>query len=211
MTLSETEIVEVKKDIQQFVSTMPMKVANKEESQAAQAAMTTVRKEKKRREDEFKEKILNHSKKAYDVAKATWDAHKRVLADLLQPFKDWEEQTNANILTFETKERARIRKEQEEENRKYHERIAKAEAKGKEPESVRPPKLVQEAPKTLKAEAGAFTVKEIKELVVFDETKIPERYWIKTLNKKLVEADLRAGIPVPGAILQEKLGSAIRG
>ena len=218
-TTNPNEVEVVKQEIQAYVERFPMTVANKDESQSAQSAMTTVRKEKKRREDMFKENILNHSKKAYDAAKATWEAHKRVLVDLLKPFNDWEAQTNANILTFETKERARIRKEQEEENRKYMERMAKAEAKGKEPETVRPPKLVQEAPKTLKAEAGAFTIKEEKELVIFDESQLPGyehmcnvgRYYKVELNKKILEQDLRAGIKVAGAVLKDKLGSAIRG
>jgi len=203
-------IEQVKQEVIAFVGHRPMAVTNADECEAAKLATVEVRREQKRRKDEFKAKILDASERTYKEAKATFDKHKGVLASLLEPFIAWERETSSNILLWETKENERIRKEQEKENAKFAKRVESAIAKGKDVERVKPPRLVDAGEKTAKSDSGGYTTKEVKTLVVFDESVIPDKYWVKTLNRRLLDADLRAGQVVPGATLKVELQSAVR-
>lgn len=209
-SIAEKDIVQAKKEIEGFLSGMPMTVTSKEASLQAQAAVVQVRAEQKKREAWFQDNILSHAKKSFDQAKASYDAQRAVLADLLAPLTKWDRATSSNILLFETRERERIRKEQEKENAKFARRIEAAQAKGKEVETVRPPRLVAPAVKTTKSIGGAFTIKTEKVLLVFDDALVPEKYWIRTRNDALIKSDLRAGIDVPGAMLKEELRDSVR-
>jgi len=212
MALLEVQKVqEVKQEIQQMVARLPMVVSNAEESLAAKTAIIAIRKESKLRKGWFQEHILSHSKKAYDEAKAAYDAQKLVLADLLKPMNDWEYSTDRNIRTFEEAERRRQEAERRREAEKYQKRLDAAEAKGKDPVSVKPAKLVVAKPKSVRTSAGVYTVKTIYVVEIVNEELIPARFWLKTLNRGLIESELRQGQDVPGAILRDTVGSAIRG
>lgn len=206
----DQQVETVKQEIQQMVSRYPMQVTNAEESAKAKEAMVIIRKEAKDREKWFKANILDHAEQAYKQAKKSYDAQKAVLADLLKPFTEWERTTSSNILTWEAAERKRVADKQKKEMEAYQKRVERAEAKGKDIETVKPPTIVESVPTTHKAENGGFTVKKVYKLDIIDESIIPDAYLIKTPNKKMIEAALRGGVSVPGCMLREELQSAIR-
>lgn len=41
-------------------------------------------------------------------------------------------------------------------------------------------------------------LRDVTKYVVNDKSVIPERYWVRELNMKLIEADMKAGVDVPG-------------
>lgn len=209
MTDTTQQLEHAKQEIQQFTNTVPT-VNSQEASASAQNLVTVFRKEKKRQETWFKETFLNDAEKTYKQAKSAFDKQKHILKELLFPFTHWEQATTNNILAFEAKEREKRRKLEEAEAKKFQKRMEKAIEKGKDLDEVKPAMVVQAPPKTTKSQDGGFTVKVEKELVIVDESKIPEDYWIRTLNKKMVEQALRGGVDVPGAVLKEVLGSAVR-
>lgn len=206
-----TNIEQVKQEIQSFIQAKPMVVTNRATSQEAKAAMTVVRKEHRARKAWFEDNILCHSEKALKEARTARDAQKQTMEDLLAPFRIWENKTDASILKFESDELLRIRKKEAAELAAYNKRMAKAEEKGKDPELVKGPVMPAQPVKTTKTAAGGYSVKTYKHLLVFDEAQLPEYYFDRVRNDAKIELDLKNGIVVPGAKLEDKLGSAIRG
>lgn len=210
MTEPTQQLEQVKQEIQAFIQARPMVVTNRETSEQAKAAMTVVRKEHRARKTWFVDNILCHAEQALKQAKASRDAQKKVMEDLLEPFATWERGTDASILKFETEERQRIKKKEAAELAAYTKRMAKAEAAGKDTDLVKGPVLPAEPAKTAKTAAGAYSVKTYQQVLVYDESQVPEQYFDRIRNDKRIEADLRNNIQVPGAKLEERLGSAIR-
>ena len=205
-----TELDAVKTEIQGFVSQMPMTVTTAAQCDLAKARVIMARRAMKRWASWFDTQILNASKHAYEQAKAAYDQHKGLKADLLQPVMSWIVGTDRNILGWDAKEEARLAALQAKETAKYEAARAKAEAKGKDPETVRPMRVFQPPPKTIKTAEGSYTSVAKKVLVVFDDTLIPETYFTRVRNDRLIEAALRAGQLVPGARLEERRQSAMK-
>ena len=206
-----TEIETAKQEVLAYQAGLPKTVKNAAECEAAKASMIEVRAEMKRREVWFDEKILTPSHVVYQAAQKAWQGHKRVKEELLAPLKGWCESTDKNILTHIAKERAAAAELQRKADAAYAARIAKAEERGKDLGTVKPAPVYAPPTKTVKSEAGAYTVVERKETIVHDPAKIPEQYFDRILNMKRIDIDLRAGVEIPGATLQTVLGSAVRG
>ena len=209
--IEQPKVEEVKQEIQVYVQrTPPMTVSNAAECDAAKVKILEVRKEIKLRSKWFDENLLAHSKKTLDAAKAGHDKNKTIKEEAVKPLKDWDVQTDANIIAWTRKEMARVAAEQAKANAKHEAARAKAEAKGKDPDAVKPVPVYQAPAKSIKSEAGTYTITVNKKLVVFDEAQVPELYWQRIRNDKLIEQVLRSGQEVPGARLEDDLGSSMR-
>ncbi len=100
------------------------------------------------------------------------------------------------------------RRKQEEEKMKLAERVERGTMKAET--AVKKMENMDEVKKT----SGGLTVKTKKDIEVVDETKVPEKYWIKTLNTKLIREEALANDPelgksiVPGVNIVEVTSSA---
>lgn len=209
--IEQPKVEVVKQEIQAYVkSNPPMTVKNEVECEAAKTRILEVRKEIKARGKWFDDNLLSHSKKTLDAAKAGHDQNKTIKDEALKPLKDWDTQTDANIIGWTRKEMQRVAEEQAKANAKHEAARAKAQAKGKDPDAVKPAPIYQPPVKTAKTQAGAYTIKVNKKLVVYDEGQLPEMYWQRIRNDKLIDQALRSGQEVPGARLEDDLGSSMR-
>ncbi|HQU29682.1 MAG TPA: hypothetical protein PKZ24_10975 [Nitrospirales bacterium] len=217
--MEQPKVEEVKQEIQVYVQrTPPMTVSNAAECDAAKVKILEVRKEIKLRSKWFDENLLAHSKKTLDAAKAGHEKNKTIKEEAVKPLKDWDVQTDANIIAWTRKEIARVAALQAKANAKDEENRRKDAEKGKDPDRRPPPPVYQAPAKSTKSEAGTYTVKVNKRLVIYDETQVPGYhqkinigpYYKVELNEKVIEQVLRSGQEVPGARLEDDFGSSMR-
>lgn len=195
---SEETAKKIETELVFFVEEGPRAIETKEQSEEAMAWLGAVVKRRKQVEGFFKGVI----KPLEDAVRA----HKAHAKSMLAPLNEKEQLYRRQLITFRQKQEAESRKEQARQNALYEKRMSKAEEKGKDPMSVKAPLVVAAPVKTAKVDDSQVTFKTVKKLAILDETKIPDEYWIvtRTLNKKMLEAALRAGNTVPGAVMNEE-------
>ena len=209
-TADATQDLEVvKQEVTAFAQTIPTVISTAEEFQHGSTLVVAITKELKARKAWFAE-FLAPAKRAKEAAVKALKEQEGLRDKTLEPLIQADAQLRQGLLTFKREEDARVRREQERQNKLYEQRMAKAEAKGKPLDEVKPPVVLATPQKTTKTEDGGFSVKTIKRLVILDEGKIPEQYWQRIRNDKLIEQTLRAGVDVPGAILKEDYSTAVR-
>jgi hypothetical protein len=150
-----------------------------------------------------------------------WDAKKQIDGW----FKEYTEPLGAiekhlaklvgNYRQFQETERRRIQAEQEAAARKIREEqereAAKAKEKGVEYEvAPTPAPVTPEVQKVIRTSEGSASQRKVQKLVVTDESQIPEEYWIRTLDEAKLLQDLKAGVTVPGAKIEDEFITNIR-
>ena len=200
----------IKQDVLAYVDQRPIVVTTREECETTQVDVIEGRKEIKRKEEVFNEKIMAKTKESYDKAKEDYDSKKALLKEILEPLVAWEAEANKKICAFIAEERRLERLKQEKERKAFEIRIAKAEKKGQDIADVKPMDLVKSEKKTMKTSDGQHIIRITQDLVILDEKKIPELYFKRELDKKALKAALEGGAVVPGAILQESVGTAVK-
>ena len=209
MTKPLAHVEQVQKEIEQVAQAVPLQIQTKEDFEKGAAMVVDITKELKARKAWFAEFLAPAKKSKEEAAKALKE--QEALRDkVLQPLVQADATLRAALAKFRSEEAKKKQREQEHQNKLYEQRLSNAEAKGKPLEAVKPALVVPPAPKTTFTNTGGFTVKERKKLVVLDESKIPDQYFTKVLNTKLVETTLRAGIEVPGTILETVHETAVR-
>lgn len=209
MPATESQLENVKQEIQQFVDTIPATIATREEYNKGVAFVAGINKQLKDSKawfDELLAPVKEAKQAAINALKKQEAMRDKILSRLVQA----DQSLRQNLLAFDRAEKERARKEQERQNKLYEQRMARAEAKGKDPSEVKAPLVVAAPPSSTKSIQGSFSVKTIKKLVITDESKIPEQYFDRIRNDKRIEQALRAEIDVPGATLVEELTSAVR-
>ena len=202
----ELEVQEVKNEIDEYVLAVAPKVGSREHSINIQARLMEAKKKRKDHKVWFDDNVLANIKKVFDEAKEGYNDQKNKIELWLQPLDSWIEDARENILTFERSELAKRVAAQKKEAALKNKRDASAIKAGRPLGAVRPEQPILAPPKTSKSEAGACTIVSRQELVIVDENSIPADYWIKTLNRKMIESALRGGTDVPGARMDEVLG-----
>jgi hypothetical protein len=121
----------------------------------------------------------------------------------------------SNFRQYQETERRRLQAEQEAASKRLQEeQEAKAEEARKQGilyEPAPPPPIVT-PPVTKVIHAGGATASQrrVPKVVVDDEKLLPDEYWTRTVNMEKLEMDLKAGIVVPGARLEEEFITQIR-
>jgi hypothetical protein len=136
----------------------------------------------------------------------------------LQPMDkavNWLRGLLSNFRQYQETERRRLQAEQEAEAEKLRkEQEAEAEAAKKqgilyEPAPL-PPVVTPPVSKVIHAGGASASQRRTFKVVVNDEELLPEEYWLRTVNMDKLETDLKAGIVVPGARLEEDFITQIR-
>ena len=195
--MNELEVLQ--QEVKQYVGTIPTEIKTPEQMQESAGWFASIRKRRKEIEKYFDEKFIT-------PAKALLKNHQNEAKLAVQPLVEAEAMLTTALRTYRQMEAERIRKEQEKLNKQYAKKVEKAIEKGKDVEDVAPPVVVEQPASSVKSSEGTVTFRKVKKLSVFDETVIPDTFLIvtRTLNKKMVEAALRAGQAVPGCCLIEE-------
>lgn len=146
--------------------------------------------EEKRRE--YLKPLQDHVKEINEVFKT-----------LTYPIEEANRVTRSKILAFQA-EQDRIRREQEEINRKRQE-AAEAEMRltGELSESVNLVEVSPEAPKKISTEMGTVGQRMIRKYRVINFAELPDQYKIE--NSALLNKVVKAGIPtIPGVEIYEE-------
>jgi len=206
----EQELEVVKQEVSQFANGVPAVIESQAQFIEGSACVVEIGKEIKKRRAWF-DLFLAPAKEAKAAAIASLKAQEAIMVKTLEPISQADQTLRNALINFKRQEDERVRKEQEKQNKLYEQRMERAEKKGKPADEVRGPVVLATPQKSTKAEGGGgFTVTAKKVLVIVDEEKIPDQYWIKTLNRKLIETNLRANVLVPGALLEDDYGSSVR-
>ncbi|GJL53953.1 MAG: hypothetical protein NPIRA02_10850 [Nitrospirales bacterium] len=138
-------------------------------------------------------------------AKAAVKEQEAQISSVMQPLTEMENAYRQALSTYRNKKLDEQRKQQQRLIALHSKRVERSIAKGKDPALVKPPAAVQQATKTSTTASGSATYRTEYKLNILDESTIPDDYWFvtRTLDKKMVEAALRAGKTVPGAVLVE--------
>ena len=203
------EIQQVEGEIQEFVSSVPKAIVTSEDFTQGSQQVVLITAEIKKRKKWFQD-FLNPVKVAKDAAVKALKDQEALRDRTLAPLQQADTQLRQALTKWKREDDERIRKEQEKQNQLYQQRVARAEAKGKEVSEVKAPVVVAPKSSSTKVVGGSFGVTKRKVLVIVDESKIPESYYDRIRNDKRIEAALRAGLDVPGAVLKEEYGSAVR-
>lgn len=148
-----------------------------------------------------RKKVEEHFKLPIQQAKDAVKDLQHAVKSHLAPLTAKEVALRQLVTTYHQAQAERRRKEQERLNKQHEKKIENAIAKGKDITEVAPPKMVETLAKTTQVQGGKVTFREVKKVVILDESKIPEVYWDKVLNKKRVEMAVKAGEYVPGTQL----------
>lgn len=202
-------IQEVEHDVQGFISNIPTTIATPSEFSLAEVNFVTVRKKRKEIENWFEEKIIRPARKLLD-------GHRIEMKLKLAPIVETEKRLESAMSAWRTAERIRLAKEQEKLNKQYEKRVERAEAKGRDLDTVAPPTVVETLKKSNDTAEGKAVYVTRTEAVITDESLIPldvPEYWIVTRTpvKKAIQAALEAGKQVPGCHLETKEVLQVRG
>ena len=186
-----------------FVKTAPTKITNEQEFQASNTWLVGGVKERKEIEGFYKIPLdrLKEQKKRLTADKI----------DLLKDLAATEERVRKLNGEFYRKQQEANRKKQEVYNRKFDEKVNKAIEAGKDVSTVGGPKMVDMLDKTTQTEAGKVSYREVKTVVILDESQIPERFWTRVRNDKLIKACALAGETIPGVQVVKEIESAVYG
>lgn len=161
------------------------------------------------------EEIRHHFVDPLHTAKKSIDGWFKEYTDTLLADFRYLETLLGNYRKFKETEQRRIRAEQEAEVRKIAEDQKKEADKAAlqgvlyEPAPL-PPVVTPEVPKVVRTGEGSASQRRVVKLKVLDESLIPEEYWLKVRNDAKIFDDLKDGIAVPGATLEEEFITQIR-
>lgn len=161
------------------------------------------------------ETIRHHFVDPLFKAKKEIDTWFKELTEPLQAIEKHLGRQLGNFDQFQRTERARIAAEQEAAAKKIREdqerEAAKAKEKGVEYDvAPLPPAVTPPATKVIRTAGGSASFRAKQITVVEDENLIPEEYWTRTLNMEKITQDLKAGVTIPGAKLEDEPITNIR-
>jgi hypothetical protein len=150
-----------------------------------------------------------------------WDAKKQIdgwfkeFTEPLGAIEKYLAKLIGNFRQFQETERRRVQAEQEAAARKVREEQEKEAAKAKEKGiqyevAPTPAPVAPEVQKVIRTSEGSASQRKVQKLVVEDEKLIPEEYWIRTLDEAKLLQDLKAGVTVPGARIEDEFITNIR-
>lgn len=208
MTLPR-QVAKVAKEVVKYTHSLPAVIETREQFVEGSEYVIKVNREYKKRRKWF-DQFLEPGKKAKAAAVAMIKEQEGLRDFILAPLVEAERTLRGQLLEFDRKEQERVRRLQEQEDKKYEQRVIRAEKKGKEARTISPPKEIVAGPRNAVFNTGSFSIKREKKVTIDEEGKIPEAYWTKVLDMKKLEKDLRDGVEVPGARLEEVTSSMIR-
>lgn len=184
---------EIKTDLQTLANQCPSLIQSDEDYRKAQTWLVDFTAQRKAVENHF----APHIKRAKDNVKALQDDMKRHLEHITPK----ETALRGMVGTYHAQQAEARRKEQAKLNQQHAKRVERAVEKGKDITEVAPPRFVAPMAKTTKVQDGHVQFREVQKVKILDETKIPDTYYDRTLNRKRLDAAVKAGIPVPGTAL----------
>jgi len=204
------ELETQQQEIRQYAQRVPAIIQTQEQFIEGAAMVVEVGKELKKRKAWF-DMFLAPAKDAKVAAVTSLRAQERIRDAALEPLTAVGQSLRHGLVTFKRAEDERLRREQERQNKLYSQRVARAEKQGTAIDEVKPPVVLPAPQKSIKSDnGGGFTVKTIQRLVIVDPAKIPDQFFTMVRNDTLIEQTLRAGVDVPGAMLEEDSSSVVR-
>lgn len=139
-----------------------------------------------------KEKVTKPLNEALKAERARWKPVETVYEEAVEIIR-------GKMTEYQT---AEVKRQREEEAR-IAARVGEGKGKLKVETAVRQMEDIEKADGTVKTESGLVKFREDKVLKIMDETFIPDEYWV--LDEKKILGALKAGVDVPGAVLEIKM------
>lgn len=141
---------------------------------------------------EEKEKVTKPLNQALKAERARWKPVEDVYEEAVSIIR-------GKMTEYQT---AEIKKQREEEAR-IAARVGEGKGKLKVETAVKKIEDIERVDDKVKTESGMVKFREDKVLKIMDETFIPDEYWV--LDEKKILGALKAGVDVPGAVLEIKM------
>lgn len=193
----ELSIVESKIDaMKQAVGSIEIK--SKDDLSLVATNISNVKKMRKFVEQE-RDKYIKPAKDIIENAKTAFGPYLEVCDDVEKILKD-----KAQVFMIEDKKREDEAKAKE---------VAKVESGYQKPETaVKKIEQIEKADTKVKTDAGTLSMKMVKEVVIVDQSLIPEEYYKpRELDMVKIKKVATAGIAIPGVKVEEKPQMASRG